>query len=86
MQTKKKLITFGEEASNCYYCYNKEKDKIDHILVNGIFTNYICKIHAKKVGTEHSFSNMRSVLMHWISLEYQNVVQNILFHVLPNFI
>lgn len=67
LQTNEKPHTFGKEAIDCYCCYRSGKDKIDHILPHGHFFKYIQEIHATLVGTDHSNTNLRSLLMHWRS-------------------
>lgn len=52
---------------------------MDHILIFGSFANHIWKVHAPKVGTNHCYTNLRSLLILWRILQYHNEVQIFLF-------
>ena len=86
LPTNDSLARFGKEEEDCYCCYRKGKDNINHILVTGNFAKYIWKIHTQRVGLVTSRTNIRSLLMQWRSLQACNEVQKLLFIILPNII
>ena len=63
LRTNEILLKFGIVDSYCYCCHRKGKDDINHILVRGNLANYIWKVHATRVGTEHCTTNLRSLLL-----------------------
>ena len=44
------MLKFGKDEADCYCCYRKGKDDINHILITGNFAKYIWKIHAARFG------------------------------------
>ena len=49
LPTNESLLIFGKEEEDCYCCYRKGKDDINHILITGHFAKYIWRIHTKRV-------------------------------------
>ena len=41
LPTNEILQRLGRDIVDCYCCYNKGKDDINHILLTGNFANYI---------------------------------------------
>lgn len=80
------MQSLGRDIVDCYCCYNKGKDDINHILLTGNFANYIWKKHASTVGAVHVNTNMRSQLLYWRNLQTNNEVHKLLIHTLPNII
>ena len=80
------MQSLGRDIVDCYCCYNKGKDDINHILLAGNFANYIWKKHASTVGAVHVNTNMRSQLLYWRNLQTNNEVHKLLIHTLPNII
>ena len=73
------MQSLGRDIVDCYCCYNKGKDDINHILLTGNFANYIWKKHASSVGAVHVNTNTRSQLLYWRNLQTNNEVHNYLF-------
>ncbi|XP_069143473.1 uncharacterized protein [Solanum lycopersicum] len=74
LPTNETLQSLGRDIVDCYCCYNKGKDDINHILLTSNFANYIWKKHASSVGAVHVNTNMRSQLLYWRNLQTNNEV------------
>ena len=86
LPTNESLQRFGKAISDCYCCYNKRKDDINHILINGNFAKYIWKTHASAVGIVPGNTTLREQLLQWKTQQVKNEVHKLLIHILPNFI
>ncbi|XP_015064939.1 uncharacterized protein LOC107010215 [Solanum pennellii] len=80
------LQKFGKEDLECYCCYKKGKDDINHILITGHFAKYMWRYYAATVGAVISNINLRSQLLQWRSLHINNEVHKLISYILPNFI
>lgn len=86
LPTNEILQKFDKNENDCYCCYNKGKDDINHILVTSHFAMYIWRYHAAKVGAILSNTNLRNQLLQWRNLHTHNQVYKLFIHIIPNFI
>lgn len=49
LPTNETLQRFGSDTTDCYCCYNKGKDDINHLLITGKFAKYIWTIMQQQI-------------------------------------
>ena len=84
--TNETLQKFGRDTVDCYCCYRKGTDDINHILITGNFANYIWKYYADNIGATQTNTDWRSLLLYWMNLPSLNQVYKLFISVLPNVI
>lgn len=81
LPTNEMLHKICKAEVDCFCCYNRGKDEINHILITGNFAKYIWKYHAVKVGAVQGQINLRSLLLYWSNLSTQNEVHKLLIYI-----
>ena len=81
LPTNEILQKISKAEADCFCCYSKGKDDINHILITGHFARYISKYHAVKVGAVQEQINLRSLLLYWSNLSTQNEVHKLLIYI-----
>uniref|UniRef100_A0A3Q7FCH5 Reverse transcriptase zinc-binding domain-containing protein n=1 Tax=Solanum lycopersicum TaxID=4081 RepID=A0A3Q7FCH5_SOLLC len=72
LPTNETIQKFGRDAVECYCCYRKGTDDIQHILITGNFAKYIWKYYAATVGAIQTATDLRSLLLYWKNLPSLN--------------
>lgn len=86
LPTNETLVKFGVEPRSCSCCRRPGMDTINHILVEGHFSNYIWRIFASSIGQIHVPMPLPNLLLKWWNLGYNNEAHKLLLHAIPIFI
>ena len=86
LPTNEILQKFGRTATECYCCYRKGNDDINHILITGNFAKHIWRYYSSTIGAIQTTTDLRSLLIYWRTLPSLNQVHKFLISVLPNLI
>ncbi|XP_069150536.1 uncharacterized protein [Solanum lycopersicum] len=61
LPTNETIQKFGKVAVECYCCYKKGTDDIQHILITGNFAKYIWKYYTDTIGAIQTTNDLRSL-------------------------
>lgn len=72
LPTNEKLISLGQNTSECYSCYRPGQDTIGHIFVVGHFARNIWSEFATSLGITRDYTPLRNMIMRWWTKNYKN--------------
>lgn len=79
LPTNEKIISFGNDAANCFCCYRPGLDMIDHIFVFGNFAKHVWQYFSYWMGMEYTVTSLQNLLMKWWFAKSKNEVLKLCF-------